>query len=70
MTDLGGLQEGLESVGRLVPELYAGTSAAWIQKLRDVLLALKATLEAKKKGMSVLRRSQPNGSIKLVLATL
>ena len=30
----------------------------------------KATLEAKKKGMTVLRRSQPNGSIKLVLATL
>ena len=30
----------------------------------------KATAEAKKKGMSVLRRSQPNGSIKLILATL
>ncbi|MEQ2009328.1 MAG: DUF1257 domain-containing protein [Limisphaerales bacterium] len=30
----------------------------------------KTTLEARKKGMSVLRRSQPNGSIKLVLATL
>ena len=30
----------------------------------------KATVEAKKKGYSVLRRHQPNGSIKLVLATL
>ena len=30
----------------------------------------KATLEAKKKGLSVLRKSQPNGSIKLILATL
>ena len=30
----------------------------------------KATVEAKKKGYSVLRRHQPNGSIKLILATL
>ena len=30
----------------------------------------KATLEARKKGMSVQRKPQPNGSIKLVLATL
>ena len=30
----------------------------------------KASMEARKKGLSVLRRSQPNGSIKLVLATL
>ena len=30
----------------------------------------KTTLEARKKGLSVLRRHQPNGSIKLVLATL
>ncbi|NDF00415.1 MAG: DUF1257 domain-containing protein [Verrucomicrobia bacterium] len=30
----------------------------------------KATMEARKKGLSVLRRPQPNGSIKLVLATL
>ena len=30
----------------------------------------KATLEARKKGLSVQRRPQPNGSIKLVLATL
>jgi hypothetical protein len=30
----------------------------------------KATLEARKKGMSVHRKPQPNGSIKLVLATL
>ena len=30
----------------------------------------KASMEARKKGWSVLRRSQPNGSIKLVLATL
>ena len=30
----------------------------------------KATIEARKKGFSVLRKPQPNGSIKLVLATL
>ena len=30
----------------------------------------KASMEARKKGWSVLRRHQPNGSIKLVLATL
>ena len=30
----------------------------------------KTTLEARKKGLSVLRRPQPNGAIKLVLATL
>ena len=30
----------------------------------------KATLEARRKGYSVQRRQQPNGSIKLVLATL
>lgn len=30
----------------------------------------KATAEARKKGMSVQRKPQPNGSIKLVLATL
>ena len=30
----------------------------------------KASMEARKKGWSVLRRSQPNGSIKLILATL
>jgi hypothetical protein len=30
----------------------------------------KATAEARKKGLSVLRRPQPNGSIKLILATL
>ena len=30
----------------------------------------KATIEARKKGLSVLRRPQPNGSIKLILATL
>jgi hypothetical protein len=30
----------------------------------------KASMEARKKGFSVQRRSQPNGSIKLVLATL
>ena len=30
----------------------------------------KATAEARKKGMSVQRKQQPNGSIKLVLATL
>ena len=30
----------------------------------------KATLEARKKGMSVQRKPQPNGSIKLVLASL
>ena len=30
----------------------------------------KATVEAKKKGYSVLRRHQPNGSIKLILDTL
>ena len=30
----------------------------------------KTTLEARKKGLSVLRRQQPNGAIKLVLATL
>ncbi|MEN9601868.1 MAG: hypothetical protein RIS56_1474 [Verrucomicrobiota bacterium] len=30
----------------------------------------KATAEAKKKGYSVLRNHQPNGSIKLILATL
>ena len=30
----------------------------------------KATIEARKKGFSVLRNQQPNGSIKLVLATL
>ena len=30
----------------------------------------KASMEARKKGYSVLRHSQPNGSIKLVLATL
>jgi hypothetical protein len=27
----------------------------------------KATIEARKKGLSVLRRHQPNGSIKLML---
>ncbi len=27
----------------------------------------KATLEARKKGLSVLRRNQPNGSVKLIL---
>ena len=30
----------------------------------------KATAEARKRGFSVIRNSQPNGSIKLVLATL
>ena len=30
----------------------------------------KASLEARKKGFSVLRKPQPNGSIKLILATL
>ena len=30
----------------------------------------KATLEARKKGMAVQRKPQPNGSIKLVLTTL
>ena len=30
----------------------------------------KATAEARKKGLSVLRRQQPNGSIKLILATV
>ena len=30
----------------------------------------KASMEARKQGLSVLRRSQPNGSIKLILATL
>jgi hypothetical protein len=30
----------------------------------------KASMEARKKGFSVLRRSQPNGSIKVILATL
>ena len=30
----------------------------------------KATAEARRKGYSVLRKQQPNGSIKLVLATL
>ena len=30
----------------------------------------KASMEARKKGWSVLRRPQPNGSIKLILATL
>jgi hypothetical protein len=30
----------------------------------------KATAEARKKGWSVLRKPQPNGSIKLILATL
>ena len=30
----------------------------------------KATMEAKKRGMSVLRKSQPNGSIKLVLLSV
>ena len=30
----------------------------------------KASMEARKKGYSVLRNQQPNGSIKLVLATL
>lgn len=30
----------------------------------------KASMEARKKGYSVLRNSQPNGSIKLILATL
>ena len=30
----------------------------------------KASMEARKKGFSVLRKQQPNGSIKLILATL
>jgi hypothetical protein len=30
----------------------------------------KASMEARKKGYSVLRKPQPNGSIKLILATL
>lgn len=30
----------------------------------------KASMEARKKGWSVLRKPQPNGSIKLILATL
>jgi len=30
----------------------------------------KASMEARKKGYSVLRKQQPNGSIKLILATL
>jgi hypothetical protein len=36
-------------------------------KLLQLYGVHKATLEARKKGLSVLRRHQPNGSIKLVL---
>ena len=36
-------------------------------KLLQLYGVHKATFEAKKKGFSVLRKSQPNGSIKLVL---
>ena len=39
-------------------------------KLLQLYGVHKASMEARKKGLSVLRRSQPNGSIKLVLATL
>ncbi len=39
-------------------------------KLLQLYGVHKATMEAKKRGISVLRRQQPNGSIKLVLATL
>ena len=39
-------------------------------KLLQLYGVYKATLEAKKKGLSVLRKSQPNGSIKLILATV
>ena len=39
-------------------------------KLLQLYGVHKASMEARKKGLSVLRRSQPNGSIKLVLSTL
>ena len=39
-------------------------------KLLQLYGVHKATIEAKKKGLSVLRKSQPNGSIKLVLLTV
>jgi hypothetical protein len=36
-------------------------------KLLQLYVVHKATLEARKKGLSVLRRQQQNGAIKLVL---
>ena len=39
-------------------------------KLLQLYGVHKASMEARKNGLSVLRRSQPNGSIKLVLSTL
>lgn len=39
-------------------------------KLLQLYGVHKATLEAKKKGLSVLRKAQPNGSIKLVLLSV
>ena len=39
-------------------------------KLLQLYGVYKATLEAKKKGLSILRKFQPNGSIKLILASV
>ena len=55
----------------LTADFYQGHVEQEVGKGYGKLLQLygvhKATLEARKKGLSVLRRHQPNGSIKLVL---
>jgi len=55
----------------LTADLWQGEVEKEVGEKYGKLLQLygvhKATLEARKKGLSVLRRPQPNGSIKLVL---
>jgi hypothetical protein len=55
----------------LTADLWQGHVEQEVGKDYGKLLQLygvhKATIEARKKGLSVLRRHQPNGSIKLVL---
>ena len=55
----------------LTADLYQGHVEAEVGEKYGKLLqpygVHKATIEARKKGLSVLRRHQPNGSIKLML---